>query len=252
MFEAFNIPAFYMARQAILTLYASGRVTGAVFDSGAGVSHTIPVFEGYGLPHAINRLDLAGRELTAYLIKVMTERGYSFNTTAEFQIIRNIKERLCYVAQDFDEEMRLSETSSPEKSYELPDGQVLTIGNERFRCPEAMFNPALLGMESGGIHEMTNNTIMAADLDVRKQLFNNVVLSGGNTMFPGIADRMSAEMKSLAPPNMTVKVVAPPERKYSVWIGGSILASLSSFQDMWITKEEYDECGPMITDRKCF
>merc|ERR1712217_363965 len=157
----------YVAIQAVLSLYASGRTTGIVMDSGDGVSHGVPVYEGYALPHAIVRLDLAGRELTWAL----------------------------------------------EKSYELPDGQVITIGNERFRCPEALFQPSFLGMEACGIHETTYNPIMKCDVDIRKDLYANTVMSGGTTMYPGIADRMQKEITALAPSTIKIKIIAPPERK---------------------------------------
>jgi len=253
MFDTFNVPAFYVAIQAVLSLYSSGRTTGMVFDSGDGVTHVVPIYEGYALPHAIQRIDIAGRDITNHLVRLLTERGYSLNNSAEREIVRDVKEKLCYIALDFNEEMAKARTSAAlEKIYELPDGSNLTIGNERFRAPEALFQPSLLGLDIDGADETTYKSIMKCDLDIRRDLYGNVVLSGGTTMYPGIGERLTKELTNRAPPSMKVKVVAPPERKFSVWIGGSILSSLSSFQQMWVSKAEYDEAGASIVHRKCF
>jgi actin-related protein len=251
MFEKFSLPSMYISIQAVLSLYASGRTTGVVLDSGDGVTHSVPIYEGYAVAHAINRANLAGRDVTEYLRRILTERGYSFVTTAEKEIVRDIKEKLCYVALDYSNEINDS-SSNIEQSYQLPDGRIITISHERLRAPEILFQPSLNGTEQDGIHQSFFDSIMKCDIDIRKDLYYNSVLSGGSTSLKGIAERLNKEMTFLAPESIKIKVSSPPERKYSVWIGGSILASLSTFQHSWITKDEYKEVGPSIVHRKCF
>jgi len=252
MFETFNVPALYVASHPVLALYASGRITGVVLDVGEGNNYSIPIYEGYALRHGYYNAYEAGKGLIDYLTRLLHERNYFFSNMNEREIVGDIKERLCYVALDFEAEMQKYSTSSDlEKYYEVPDGQVITIGNERIRCPEALFQPSFYGYDGGtGLHECIYNSIMKSDSDIRKQLYGNIVIAGGSTMFPGMAERLRKEIKSMV--SYQVNIFAPPERKYSVWIGGSILASLPTFRHMWILKEEYDENGPGIVHRKCF
>jgi len=213
MFETFNVPTFYVAIQAVLSLYSSGRTTGIVLDSGDGVTHTVPIYEGYALPHAIMRNDLAGRDLTDYMMKILNEVGFNFATSAEREIVRGMKEKHCYVPLDFEAELKkYSESSSLDKPHELPDGQICNVGSQRIRVPELLFKPLMQGKEIPGIHELTYQSIMKCDIDVRKDLYGNIVMSGGTTMYDGIPERLSKEVVNLAPSTMKIKVVAPPER----------------------------------------
>jgi actin beta/gamma 1 len=253
MFEVFNVPCLYVNVQAVLALYSSGRTTGVVLDSGEGISHTVPIYEGYAIPHAIQKILLAGKDLTEYLREILKERGLNFTTPAELEIVRDIKETMTVVVSDYQEAMKDADDSHAcEKNYELPDGRKILIGNERFRCPEILFNPSLAGHDLEGVHKYCFDSVMKCDNDVRKDLFANIILSGGSTLFEAMGERLWQEIHALTPSNGRIKVLAPPERLYSVWLGGSILASLSTFQTMWITKQEYDENGPNIIHRKCF
>ncbi len=197
-------------------------------------------------------MDLGGRDVTQYLCKMLAEKGYPFATTAEREIARHIKEKECYVALDYYAEMEKTKMSSElEKQYQLPDGQCITLGMERFRAPEIIFQPYYRGMSQDGMHKLLYYAIMKCDIDIRATLYGSVVLTGGNSMFEGIAERFQKELKELAPQTMKIGIIAPPERKHSVWIGGSIISSLSTFEEMWITKQEYKNYGPSIVHRKC-
>ena len=135
-------------------------------------------------------------------------------------------------------------------SYILPDGNTITLGSERFRCPEALFRPELLGSEQLGIHELLFNSIMKTDMDLRRNFFGNIILSGDNTKFQGFAGRLDRELTQMVPSAVKLKIVSL-DRNYGVWVGGSIMSSFSTFQQMWISSEEYEENGTAIVHRKC-
>ncbi|KAJ5080504.1 actin [Anaeramoeba ignava] len=253
MFETFDIPAFYIANSGVLSLYSSGRTTGIVVDIGHGVTLTQTIYEGYEIPKGIDRYDISGFDLTNFLIKLLEERGYSFTTSNEIEMAREIKEKLCYCSINYEEEIKQNQNQfNLEKEYELKNGDIISVSEERIKCCEGLFQPRLMGIDLEGIHKIIYNSIMESDIDARRDFIGNIVLSGGSTFFPKFSDRLENELKALFPQQTRVKLVAPPERKYSPWIGGSILASLSTFQRMWISKEEYDEVGPNIIDQKCY
>jgi len=248
-FETFNAPAFFVSMQAILSLYGTGRVTGVVLDSGDGVTHAVPIYEGFAMPHSIQRIDVAGRDITRYLKILLRREGHNFKTTSEFEIVRTIKEKACYLAHNPQKEESME---SEKGAYMLPDGSTIEIGKARFRAPEVLFRPDLIGEESSGLHEVLFHSIQRSDMDLRRTFYSNIVLSGGSTLFKGFGDRLLGELKKLCPKDMKLKILAPQERLYSTWIGGSILASLENFKKMWISKREYEEEGVRAVHRKTF
>jgi centractin len=248
-FETFNVPALFASIQAVLSLYSSGRTTGIVLDSGDGVTHAVPVYEGFALPNAIRRVDIAGRDVTEYLQLLLRKSGYKFTTTAEKEVVRIIKEKTCYVATNPAKEEK--DMNGKFEDFTLPDGNVVKLGTERFKAPEILFNPELIGLEYAGIHQVVVDSINRVDLDLRKSLYANVVLSGGSTLYKEFGTRLLNEVRKLAVKDIKIKIYAPPERKYSTWIGGSILAGLSSFKKMWVSAEDFQE-DPDIIHKKSF
>ncbi|KAK8071223.1 Actin-like protein [Apiospora hydei] len=230
LFETFNVPALYTSIQAVLSLYASGRTTGCVLDSGDGVSHAVPVYEGFAIPSSMRRIDVAGRDVTEYMQTLLRKSGYIFPHLG--------REGGGPADQGMD--------SGKAVDYVLPDGHRLKVGPERFRAPEILFDPEIIGLEYPGVQQIVTDAINRTDLDLRKSLFSNIVLSGGSTLTKGFGDRLLNEVKKLAVKDMRIKIFAPPERKYSTWIGGSILAGLSTFRKMWVSIDDWHENPDII------
>jgi len=263
MFEKYGYQAVYVAIQAVLTLYAQGLLTGVVVDSGDGVTHIVPVYEGYSLPHLTRRLDVAGRAVTRYLIKLMLLRGYAFNRTADFETVRQIKEKLCYVAFDTQFENKLAhDTTVLVKTYELPDGRVIKVGKERFEAPECLFQPHLIDVDGGGMAEMLFDCIDKADVDTRPEFYNHIVLSGGSSMYPGLPSRLEKDLRQIwlqkrgnnnraLIDNFKCRIEDPPRRKHMVFLGGAVLAEIMKDKDsFWMNRQEYQETG-LACLKKC-
>jgi centractin len=239
-FENFNVPAVYVADQAILALYGTGRKNGLVLDCGHGVTHCVPVFEGFSDPLAITRMDVGGENVTEQLRRILMKEGVNFHTTSEQQIVQEIKEKLCRVRRkrrkgdDFKED-------EPEK-YQLPDLSEITIGRKALNsAPEILFDPSSLGVEYGGVQNLIAESIERSDLDIRRQLYSEIRLSGGSTMFKGFGQRLVQELSSLT--DIHVKIHAPADPTLSTLMGGMALTTTHIFKDMWVSKKDYSDCG---------
>jgi len=263
MLEHYQFNAAKVNIQAMLVLYAQGLLTGVVVDSGDGVTHIVPVWEGIVPPTLIKRLNVAGRHMTRYLIKLLQVRGYAFNRTADFETVRQIKEELCYVGYDLEVEKRLAlETTTLVKPYTLPDGRIIKVASERYEAPEVLFQPHLIDVESAGLQDMLFDMIQEADIDLRSAFYKHIVLSGGSTMYPGLPSRLEKEMKDLylakvlkgdekGMARFKLRIEDPPRRKHMVFLGGSVLADIMKDRpEFWISKKEWEEHGESIIGKK--
>ncbi|KOB71424.1 actin [Operophtera brumata] len=244
LFESFAISGLYLMKSPALVLHASGRTTGVALETGYSCCYAAPVFEGFPLKQSTEVSPLNGELLTNRLQKLMVEIGYSFTTPEE----------RCYVAHNYEEEIANSTCSGENKtSYKLPDGQQIILGEERFKCPEVLFNPSLEGLNCQSVVDIICSSISKSELENRALFYQNIVVAGGNSMIPGLVNRLKAELgfKLVKEPWKT-NVDALPSRRYAAWVGGSILASLSCLKGFWMTKEEYEDVGSDRVNYKFF
>jgi len=254
VFETFDFAGMKVELQATLALYAQGLMTGLIIDSGEGVTHCIPICEGNVFKSQIERIDIAGRDLTQYLLELLTRRGYNFNTSYDFEQVRDIKEATCFVSCNLEEDRELCKnTCAYDIDYKLPDGEWIRIGQERFEAVEALFKPHLIGRDEEGIAELVFRSVMKSPIDNRKALLASMILSGGTSMFPGMVDRLTGDIKNLykqmrkqqnsihgeKPTKVKIKIEDPPYRKFLVYMGGTAFARiLQGKPEAWITKEQ--------------
>lgn len=262
MFEKYNFNGVYVAIQAVLALYAQGLSSGVVVDSGDGVTHIVPVYDSVVLNHLTRRINIAGRDITRQMINLLLRRGYAFNRTADFETVRLIKEKFCYVSYDLDFDKKLTEeTTTLMETYELPDGRVIKLGPERYLAPECLFQPYLVDSEAPGLDEAVFGVIQSAEVDLRSTLYKAIVLSGGTSMYPGLPSRLEKGLKQLWLTKVAnndasrldkfkVRIEDPPRRRHMVFLGGAVLANIMADKDqMWISKQEWEEVGPRALEK---
>lgn len=258
LFEKVKVQALYFSVAPVLSLFSYGRTTGMVVEMGHGTCHTVPVFEGFGLFHSILQLDFGGQDLTQAVAQMLSHRGSSFSPAHSLEIAQFLKEKYCVVQPDKGSyTVAVAEANKSDTvQHTLPDGTVVTLGTDRYKPTEALFDPAIIGKDTlRGIQHLAVESIRKCDQDIAPTMFGNIVLAGGTSLFGNMKQRLKREVKDLAPVDK-VEVFANTERRYGSWVGGSIFASLPTMQDMWVTKADYDEAGPdvrrSIAHKNCF
>lgn len=244
VFDTFNAPLFYSNIQAVFALFSLGKTTGVVWDAGEGVSHTCSVYEGINLPYATIQSTISGSSLTEYLRKRLPTESQ-----VDFESATDIKEKHFQVSLDFKATL---EDRCEEISYTLPDNSICKVGLERFTTPEILLNPSLAEENCDSVQQGIFNSIDKCVVDIRTDLYKSIVITGGTTMIKGLPERISKEVGALAQPSMKFELVSTPGRRNSVWLGGSVLASLEDFPQLCIEKNEYKEVGTSIVHRKCY
>jgi actin len=259
LFEELNVEQLYITNTSTLALYANGRTTGIVVDVGYSMTSCVPIFEGFVLAHAKNQIELGGKKLTDFLSKLVNDRIQDksswYVNDNEKAMINEVKEKICIVAEDYDSEFKKIQDIKKTETYVFPEGsgRKIEYSVEKFQCPELLFQPNLNLEDSSGIHELCYKSISKCDLDIVRDLYLNTILCGGSTLFMKIQNRFHKELQSLAPTGKNVNIIAPPERKYSAWLGGSILASLENFRKtMFVSKKDYTDSGAEVIYNKFF
>jgi actin-related protein len=252
LFEKFHVPALSIQVPGILSLYSSGRLSGLVLDSGDRFTYTVAVYNGQGIADGVDRVEFGGRNLSKIFMKMINEREKKVLLSEnQIDIIHNIKEKNCYIAFDYTKELITTvQSQNFDTTYQLPDGLQFTIGSERFRCPETYFSPKQFNIDMNGLDRMIFNSIACCDVDLQRILFSNIYLTGGSTMFSGFGERMQKEIMRLTKISTGSKVISPQERIFSAWLGGTLVASNSTFSQLCVTKKEFEEFGSTIIKEK--
>ena len=240
LFDTYKIEQIFFASQPILSLFSTSSTSGAVLESGDGVTQSCIIYEGYTIPGSFKRINLGGKEVTEYLQYLLNKKGLELRNSDGFQITKKIKEELCEICSPE------NENKLEPKNYTLPDDSILEIGDERRLAPEILFNPLIREYEYPGIQEILAESINKTNVDLKLQLYGSILLSGGNTNIKGMKERIYKEIKKLAPNKAKIRLHTPSNPENCCWIGGNIISSLEISKEMWISVKEYMEKGENI------
>ena len=240
LFDTYKIEQIFFASQPILSLFSTSSTSGAVLESGDGVTQSCIIYEGYTIPGSYKRINLGGKEVTEYLQYLLNKKGHELRNSDGFQITKKIKEELCEICSPE------NENKLEPKNYTLPDDSILEIGDERRLAPEILFNPLIREYEYPGIQEILAESINKTNVDLKLQLYGSILLSGGNTNIKGMKERIYKEIKKLAPKKARIRLHTPSNPENCCWIGGNIISSLEISKEMWISVKEYMEKGENI------
>jgi actin-related protein len=253
MFETFNCASTYLVAQSVLAAYSVGKSTGISIDCGHTSLNFAPIYEGFLQRHCVQHIPIAGKDINDILINLLIKNGQVIDSKMQKQSIIKAKESFCFLRHDNEDEIEKKKEDET-KEWELPDKKKITIGKERFQSTEVIFDPKQFGYDYPNFQELFKKTVKSIDSDLREIMLANIIFNGGTTLIKGFKSRVTQEIEEAGQDyEFKKKVHTYPEAQFMAWIGGSILTSLTNFENLWITKAEYKEEGKAtIVHKKCF
>ena len=253
LFESLGAPAVFFASQPILSLFSTSSTSGTVLESGEGVTQSCVVYEGFSLPNSYERFDYGGADVSEYLKLLLKKKGYNFYNSTEFRLVNEIKENSCFCLSNnlnIDINNAKKGLNRNPINYYLPDGTSISIGEERLLAPEILFNTEYMGKEYLSLSDIIMSSINKVEIQLRQKLYENILLSGGNTAFRGLKDKLTDEIKNKAYKNLKINLKSTPKPEYCCWLGGNIISTLEIFKKMCVNKNEWNEKGTKIVHIK--
>lgn len=253
MFETFNCASTYLVAQSVLAAYSVGKSTGISIDCGHTSLNFAPIYEGFLQRHCVQHIPIAGKDINDILINLLIKNGQVIDSKMQKQSIIKAKESFCFLRHDNEDEIEKKKEEET-KEWELPDKKKITINKERFQATEVIFDPKQFAYDYPNFQELFKKTVKGIDSDLREIMLANIIFNGGTTLIKGFKSRVTQEIEQAGQDyEFKKKVHTYPEAQFMAWLGGSILTSLTNFENLWITKAEYKEEGKAtIVHKKCF